>query len=103
MEESTEHGTKPRVVWRPRAIGQTPSGEIMRGEIGGEEAISTDESDSVCEDGARDRVTGAQPSTLDNRFSSFSLETGIEFKMVNVPVEFLCSGGNFFVWIPFQE
>ena len=60
MEEATEHGTESRVVWRTHAVSQTPSGEVACSEIGGEKAITTDESDGVCENGPRDCVTGAQ-------------------------------------------
>ena len=102
-EESTEHGTEPRVLWRPYAVSQTPGGEVVGGEISGKEAVPTDESNCVCEDGARDGVTRAQTSTLDDRLSGLCLEAGVKLKVINVAVKFFGGGGDFFVWIPFQE
>ena len=102
-EESTEHGTKPGVLWRPHAIGVTPGSEIVWCEVGSKETVSADKSNGICKDGTRDGVTRAETGTLDNWFGGFGLEASVKFKMVDCPIELLGSGSNLFVGIPFQE
>lgn len=102
-EESTKHGTESRVLWRPDAIGETPSSKVVCGEICGKETIPTNESDGIRKDGTRDGVTGAETGTLDYWFGVFSLETSVQLKIVNRSIELLGGGGNLFVWVPFQE
>ena len=46
-EEPTEYGTQSGILWRPHAIGETPGGEVVGGEIGGKEMILTNKSDGV--------------------------------------------------------
>ena len=102
-EESTEHRSESRVVWRPGAIGNTPSGEVVWREIGGEETISTDESDGICENGPRDSVARAQTSARDDRFGGFSLEASVQLEVIDLAIEFLCGSSDFLVWVPLQE
>ena len=46
--ESAEYGTESGILWRPHAIGGTPGGEVVGGEIGGKEAVFTNKSNGVC-------------------------------------------------------
>ena len=102
-EESTEHRSEPMVVRRPRAIGNTPSGKVVWGEICGEEAISTNESDGICENGPRGSVARAQTSTLEGRLGGFSLEASVQLEIIDLAIEFLCGSSDFLVWVPLQE
>jgi len=102
-EESTEHGTESRGFRGPHAIGITPGGEIVRGEIGREETISANKSDGIGEDGTGDGVTGAKTSTCDNWFGVLGLETNIQLEMVDCTIKFLGGGSNLRVGVPFQE
>jgi len=102
-EEPTKHGTEPRVLWRPHAIGETPGGEVVGGEIGGKETVSTNKSDGVRKDGTRDGVTRAEAGTFDDWLGGLRLEAGVQFKMIDCPIELLGSGSNLCVGIPLQE
>ena len=102
-EQSTEHGTESGILWRPHAIGETPSGQVVSGEICGKETVSTNESDGICKDGTRDGVTRAETSTCDDWFGVLSLEASVQLEMVDRPIELLGSGSDLFVWVPFQE
>ena len=82
-EESTEHGTKPGVLWRPHAIGITPGSEVVWCEVGSEEAVSTNKSNGVGKDGTRYGVARAKSGTLDNWFGVLGLEASVKFKMVD--------------------
>jgi len=102
-EEPTEHGTEPRILRRPHAIGEAPSGKVVGGKIGGKETIPADERDGVRKDGTGDGVTRAETSTLDDWFGVLGLETGVQLKVVNLSIELFGGGGNLFIWVPFQE
>ena len=75
----------------------------MWGEIGGEETVSTDESDGICQYGTRNGVTRTQTGTLDNWLGGLGLQASVKFEAVNVTIELLGRGSNFFVWVPLQE
>ena len=57
-EESTEHGTESKVLWRPHATRETPGAKVVEGgEIGDKETASANKSDGVIR---------TATSTLDN-------------------------------------
>ena len=68
------------------AVLETPRGKVGRGEVGGEESVSTGEAYGIGEDSARDGIAWAETRSRLRILRLLGLEADVEFEVVNIAI-----------------